>query len=153
MAIQKKTKRLMAYTAILGGAAVLALTFFAISQYQKAKYSASVSIQLMSVGKYNQLKEAYKEEMGLERGTEVDDVTFLNDENSVFHEAANYWYDLYEHFTVVTKANSAAYKGTAIPAYLFSMSTLVAFGLILKHAEKAKEKEDEEEVLRQGVKV
>lgn len=152
MALQKKHKRLLAYTGILGGAAILALTFFTISQYEKAKYSASVSVQLMSVGKYNQLKEAYKEEMGIERGVEVEDETFLNDETSMFHEAAVYWNEIYEHFTVVTKANSIAYKATAIPAYIFSMSTLVAFGLILKHAEKAKEKEDEEEVLRQGVK-
>ena len=152
MAIQKKHKRLLAYTAILGGAAALALTFFTISQYEKAKYSASVSVQLMAVGKYNQLKEAYKEEMGVERGVEVTDEEFLNDETSMFNEAAKYWNNIYEHFSYVTKVNSAAYKGTAIPAYIFSMTTLVAFGLILKHAEKAKEKEDEEEVLRQGVK-
>lgn len=150
MAIQKKHKRLLAYTAILGGIAVLAFTFFSISQYQKAKHTASVSVQLMAVGKYNQLKEAYKEEMGISSEEEVTDEQFLTDKTSLFNEAGIYWNEIYEHFTGVAKVNAAAYRGTAIPAYIFSMSTLVAFGLILKHAEKAKEKEDEEEVLRQG---
>ena len=150
MVLHKKHKRLLAYVGILGGAAVLALTFFSISQFEKAKYSASVSVQLMASGKLNQLKEAYREEQNLERGVEVKDEEFLNNDKSMYHDAAVYWNDIYQHFTYVTKVNSAAYKGTAIPAYLFSMSTLVAFGLILKHAEKAKEKEDEEEVLRQG---
>lgn len=150
MALHKKHKRLLAYVGILGGAAVLALTFFSISQFEKAKYSASVSVQLMASGKLNQLKEAYREEQNIERGAELTDEEFLNNADSAYHEAALYWNDIYQHFTHVTIANSSAYKGTAIPAYIFSMSTLVAFGLILKHAEKAKEKEDEEEVLRQG---
>lgn len=150
MALQKKHKRLLAYVGILGGAAVLALTFFSISQFEKAKYSASVSVQLMASGKLNQLKEAYREEQNLERGEPLTDEEFLANTESMYHDAAVYWNDIYQHFTYVTKVNSGAYKGTAIPAYLFSMSTLVAFGLILKHAEKAKEKEDEEEVLRQG---
>ena len=154
MALQKKHKRLLAYSAILGGAAVLALLFFSISQFEKAKYSASVSVQLMSNGKLNQLKEAYKEEKGVteDENAETDTVKekLLSDTTSKYHDAAVYWNDIYEHFTYVTNVNSAAYQGTAIPAYIFSMSTLVAFGLILKHAEKAKEKEDEEAVLRQG---
>ena len=135
MALQKKTKRMFAYVGILGGAAVLALTFFTISQFEKAKYTASVSVQLMSKNKLDQLVD--------------EDANAVSDETSKYHEAAVYWNEVYEHFTYVTKVNSAAYKGTAIPAYIFSMSTLVAFGLVLKHAEKAKEKEDEEEVLRQ----
>lgn len=150
MALHKKHKRLLAYVGILGGAAVLALTFFSISQFEKAKYSASVSVQLMASGKLNQLKEAYREEQNIERGEVVTDEEFLANTDSKYHDAAVYWNDIYEHFTKVTIVNSGAYKGTAIPAYIFSMSTLVAFGLILKHAEKAKEKEDEEEVLRQG---
>ena len=104
----------------------------------------------MAVGKYNQLKEAYKEEMGIQSSTEVTDEEFLNDETSMFHDAGVYWNEIYVHFSEIAKVNAAAYRGTAIPAYIFSMSTLVAFGLILKHAEQAKEKEDEEEVLRQG---
>lgn len=148
MAIAKKTKRLLAYTAILGGCAALSLTFFTISQFEKAKYQASVSVQLMSGNKFDHLKEAYKAEKGMGQNDELDNATFLADTASKYHEAAMYWDDVYSHFTVVTEQNSAAYVGTAVPAYILSMSTLVAFGLILKHAEKAKEKEDEEAVLR-----
>ena len=149
MALHKKHKRLLAYVGILGGAAILALTFFTVSQYEKAKYQASVSVELMSKNKYTQYNEAYLD--AHPDANKEDEEAVLKDattENKYYENAA-YWNEVYVHFKGVTKANSAAYKGTAIPAYIFSMSTLVAFGLILKHAEKAKEKEDEEEVLRQ----
>jgi hypothetical protein len=132
MALQKKTKRLMAYTAILGGCAVLALGLFTISQFEKAKYQASISNQLMADNKYTELIKA--------------DENALTDESSKYHDAAVYWDEVLTYFINETDANSAKYKGTAIPAYVLSMATLVAFGLILKHAEKAKEKEDEEVV-------
>ena len=135
MAVAKKTKRLLSYVGILGAAAVLALTFFTVSQFEKAKCQASISIQLYSKGKLDELIDA--------------DSSALENETSKYHDVAVYWNSIYTDFTTKTNANSAAYKGTAIPAYLFSMSTLVAFGLILKHAEKAKEKEDEEAVLGQ----
>ena len=133
MALQKKHKRLLAYVGILGGLAVLALTFFTISQYEKAKYQASISVQLVCQNKLEAVLD--------------NDSKALENTNSVYHEVALYWQENYDLLAKYTKQNSAAYKGTAIPAYLFSMSTLVAFGLILKHAEKAKEKEDEEVVL------
>lgn len=133
MALAKKHKRLLAYTLILGGCAVLAITFFTVSQYEKAKYHASVSMELVSKNRLDRLIKK--------------DENALTDETSKYHAAAEYWNEIYEHFEYVTSVNSAAYKGTAIPAYVFSISTLVAFGLILKHAEKAKDKEDEEEVL------
>ena len=132
MALQKKHKRLLSYVAILGSAAILALSFFAISQFEKAKYQASISIQLVSKNKLDDLIDH--------------DANALENESSKYHDAAVYWNEINQDFTKITKTNSALYKGTAIPAYLFSMSTLVAFGLILKHAEKAKEKEDEEAV-------
>ena len=72
------------------------------------------------------------------------------DEHNNYYQIAMYWQENLDEFTRITKENSVAYKATAIPAYLFSMSTLVAFGLILKHAEQAKEKEDEEAVLNPG---
>ena len=134
MALQKKHKRLLAYTGILGGLAVLALTFFTISQFEKAKYQASVSVQLMCQTKLD--------------GALSNDSHALEDESSLYHNVALYWKENVETFEDITKKNSVAYVGTAVPAYLFSMSTLVAFGLILKHAETAKEKEDEEAVLR-----
>ena len=136
MALAKKHKRLLAYAGILGGLAVLALTFFTVSQYEKAKYQASVNVELMCKNKYDQLIE--------------EDNEALENEHSKYHEAAWYWKENLEDFQKITKNNSNAYVGTAIPAYLFSMSTLVAFGLILKHAETAKEKEDEEAVLNGG---
>ena len=135
MALHKKHKRLLAYAGILGGCAILALSFFTLSQFEKAKYQASISNQLVAKNKLDQLVEADKEA--------------LTDTTSKYHDAAVYWDEINTFFINETEANSAKYKGTAIPAYLFSMSTLVAFGLILKHAEQAKEKEDEEEVLRQ----
>ena len=78
------------------------------------------------------------------------DAKAIEDETSKYHEMAMYWQENYDTFDEITKKNSAAYIGTAVPAYAFSLSTLVAFGLILKHAEKAKEKEDEEAVLNGG---
>ena len=136
MALQKKHKRLLAYVGILGGLAVLALTFFTISQFENAKYQASISMQLVCK---NKLDAALDKDPNAEEN-----------ESSSYHEVAMYWRENYDEFVKITNNNSVAYKSTAIPAYLLSMSTLVAFGLILKHAETAKEKEDEEAVLNPG---
>ena len=135
MALEKKHKRLLAYAAILGGCAALALTFFTVSQFEKAKCQASISMQHLSRNKLNEIYEA--------------DANALEDDTSKYHDAAEYWDEVNTYFVKETNKNSAAYKGTSIPSYVFSMSTLVAFGLILKHAEKAKDKEDEEAVLGQ----
>ena len=135
--LAKKTKRLLAYVGIIGGCAVLAMTFFTVSQFEKAKYQASVNTQLMCKNKLDKILDA--------------DKTALDDTNtSAFHDAAVWWNDAYQDFKIITQNNSRAYVGTAVPAYLFSMASLVAFGLVLKHAEKAKEKEDEEAVLKKG---
>ena len=137
MKLAKKTKRLLAYVGIIGGCAVLAMTFFTVSQFEKAKYQASVNTQLMCKNKLDKILDA--------------DKTALDDTNtSAFHEAAVWWNDAYQDFKIITQNNSRAYVGTAVPAYVFSMASLVAFGLVLKHAEKAKEKEDEEAVLNGG---
>ena len=136
MALQKKHKRLLAYVGILGGLAVLALTFFTISQFEKAKYQASVSMQLVCKNKLDAIIDK--------------DPNAKDSEDRPLYPMAIYWQEYYDEFSRITKENSAKYKGTAIPAYLLSMSTLVAFGLILKHAEQAKEKEDEEAVLNGG---
>ena len=123
MSISKKTKRTLAYVGIIGGCAVLALTFFTISQFMKAKYQASMTVQLTA-------------KSHVDKATE----TQLANEGS----EAYWWKTVYEDFVGITNANSAAYVGTAIPAYTFSMATLVAFGLVLKHAEKTKEKEEKD---------
>ena len=152
MALHKKHKRMLAYIGILGGAAVLSLTFFTISQFEKAKYQASISVELMCKNNYEKYSDAYLDDHPEINRTDKDAnraVLKEGPETNKYYEMATYWDEVYQHFVYVTKVNSGAYKGTAIPAYILSMSTLVAFGLVLKHAEKAKEKEDEEEVLRQ----
>ena len=135
MKLAKKTKRLLAYVGIIGGCAVLAMTFFTISQYEKAKYQASLNTQLMCQNRLDKILDADKDAL-------------KDDNTSAFHDAAVWWNKVNEDFKIITKNNSAAYKGTAIPAYILSMGALVSFGLVLKHAEKAKEKEDEEAVIR-----
>ena len=105
MKLQKKHKRLLAYVAILGGAALLALTFFTISQYEKAKYNASITVELRSKNKLDQILD--------------EDANAITDETSKYHEAALYWDEVHTHFVHITEVNSAAYKGTAIPAYIF----------------------------------
>lgn len=113
---------------ICAGLALLAIIFFTISQYEKAKYRASVATQLVAENKYNELLTY--------------DPNAETDNNSEYHNATIYWKSIMDDFEKITANNSGAYTGTAVPAYIFSMSTLVAFGLILKHAEKAKEEED-----------
>ena len=135
MKLAKKTKRLLAYVGIIGGCAVLAMTFFTISQYEKAKYQASLNTQLMCQNRLDKILDADKDAL-------------KDDNTSAFHDAAVWWNKVNEDFKIITKNNSVAYKGTAIPAYILSMGALVSFGLVLKHAEKAKEKEDEEAVIR-----
>ena len=149
MALAKKKKRLLSYVAILGGLAVLSLTFFTVSQFEKAKCNASISTLTMCESRLSKLQTAYMKEKNISKD-DFDMVTFLADEASPYHDAAVYWDSNVNFFKKEVKKNSTAYALTSIPAYVFSMSTLVAFGLILKHAEKAKEKEDEEAVLQQG---
>ena len=119
----KNTKRTLAYVGIIGGCAVLALTFFTISQFEKAKYQASMTVQLTAKAQVDKADKNLIEQEGT---------------------AAYWWKTVYEDFVAETNKNSIAYVATAIPAYTFSMATLVAFGLVLKHAEKTKEKEEKE---------
>ena len=75
MKLANKTKRLLAYVGIIGGCAVLAMTFFTISQFEKAKYQASLNTQLMCQNRLNKILDA--------------DKTALEDTNtSAFHDAA-----------------------------------------------------------------
>lgn len=145
MAVAKKKKRLLSYIAIIGGLAVLSLSFFTVSQYEKAKCNASISTLTMCETKLGKLVTAYKKEKEIQ---DVDMDQFLADTSSPYRAAAEYWNSNVKHFQKEVDKNSAAYNGTSIPAYLFSMATLVSFGLVLKHAEKAKEKEDEEAVIQ-----
>ena len=136
MKLAKKTKRLLAYVGILGGCAVLAMTLFTVSQFEKAKYQASVNTRTMIKNRLDKVVDQ--------------DENALTDDSSPYYPLATWYQEVYNDFVNEVNKNSAAYKGTAIPAYLLSMGTLVSFGLILKHAEKAKEKEDKEAVLKKG---
>ena len=128
--LDKKKKRSLAYVGIIGGCAVLALTFFSICQYEKAKYKASETMRSSS-------------QMSLDNVLNKD-ADALTDETSTWHDLAVFWRSVTDDFTNISAQNAGAYKGTAIPAYLFSMATLVAFGLVLKDAEKVKEEEEKQ---------
>ncbi len=119
----KKALRTLAYVGIIGGCAILALTFFTFSQLAKAKFNASQTVQLTAKSHVEKADPRYFDIEGSE---------------------ANWWKSVYDDFTRITNENSTFYVCTAIPAYTFSMATLVAFGLVLKHAEKTKEKEEKE---------
>ena len=145
MALAKGKKRILCYGLILGGLAALSLIFFNISKFESAKCEASKNTRDTCKTNLDDLVRQYKRDKKLE---EVNMDEFLADTESYLNPAAVYWNANYVAFNKIVDQNAAARQGTAIPAYLFSMSTLVAFGLILKHAEKAKEKEDEEAVRR-----
>lgn len=118
MKLAKKTKRSLIYVGIIGGCGVLALTLFTISQYEKAKFKASEQVRLSSESKMKTSGEGSPMQV--------------------------FWTSVNEDFVKISAQNKAAYIGTAIPAYALSILTLVSFGLILKDAEKQKEKEDNE---------
>ncbi len=202
MKLSKKTLRTLAYVGIIGGCAILALTFFTISQFEKAKFQASETVKLSSKAKID--KELFtRTRLVISKTKEGEDLTdilspiglsnadFANlnvesnddveagliklhtpiyaiegDEEEKYNtryalaapifgdtlamrvanrtSEANWWILTFKDFITISRNNSAAYVGTAIPAYTFSMATLVAFGLVLKHAEKTKEKEEKE---------
>ncbi len=120
MKLAKKTKRTLIYVGIIGGCSVLALTLFTISQYEKAKFKASEQVRLSSESKMKTSGEGSPMQV--------------------------FWTSVNEDFVKISAQNKGAYIGTAIPAYALSILTLVSFGLILKDAEKQKEKEDNEVV-------
>ncbi len=121
MKLSKKLKRTLIYASIIGGCGILSLTFFTISQYEKAKYKASEQVRLSSESKMNTYTEG--------------------------SDYYNFWYSVNEDFTKISEGNRNAYIGTAIPSYTFSILTLVSFGLVLKFEEKEREKEDNEVAL------
>lgn len=120
----KSKKNLLAYAGIIGGLALLAVIFFSISQYEQAKFKASSEALAEATNQLSKLED-------------------LEETPAVLDKKA--WYgDIKDNFTVVYNHNANAYKGTAIPAYLFSTFALIGFGLCLKHADKVKEAEDQD---------
>ena len=124
--ITKKTLRLAAYGALIGGLALAGIICFGVSQYQKAKYASS---SVILTGAQSQLKMAESD-------------TTSSPEAIADKKA---WFgDIAEHFELINNNNANAYKGTAIPAYVLTTLSLVACGLCLKHADYVKEKEEAE---------
>lgn len=126
----KKKLRSLAYVGIVGGCALFALIFFSVSQFEKAKFKASETMRSSS-------------QMSLDNVLNKDS-NALEDTTSTYHDLAVFWKSVTDDFNVISMKNAGAYKGTAIPAYIFSMATLVSFGLVLKDAEKVREKEEKE---------
>ena len=118
-------KRLALYALIVGGLAILGLVFFGISQYEKAKYKSS---SIVLTGATSQISLLQNEE-----------------KTKLVKDKLEWYQDIEDHFKVVNKKNANAYKGTALPAYFFTTGALVAFGLCLKHEDKVKEKEEEDD--------
>ena len=132
--MKKSTIRLICYASILGALGIGAISLFNAAQYFKAKYKSSNAQVLDATSKLTALYT-----------TNPDALT--NDTDVRAHDKALWYNDIYETFYVINEKNKNAYLATSIPSYLFSTMTLVAFGLILKFEEKAKDKEDNEVAL------
>lgn len=121
---QKKSKRKWAYIGIVGGMIIATFILFTTANFFKAKLKSSES-QVMA-------SQNILDTVGWDA---------INDEESIYHDKAQWYYDIYLHFTYVSKSNSTAYIVSSVFAYSFSILTLVSFGLVLKDADKQKEKE------------
>ena len=121
-------KRTLAYIGIVGGLAVLTLGLFTVSQFAKAKLAASETVL---TGAQTEMKTMTDAEPNC-----------LTDESAMYHDRALFYNDVVVKFTKVVDENTAFYTGTAIPAYSLSILTLTSFGLVLKDADKQKEKEE-----------
>lgn len=120
-----KSKRKWAYIGIVGGMALAAFSMFSVANFFKAKLKAS-DAQVMA-------SKNILETIGWES---------INDTESIYHDKALWYNDIYMHFTYESKTNSSAYIATSVLAYSLSILTLVSFGLVLKDADKQKEKEE-----------
>lgn len=137
-------KRVAVYAAIIGGLAVTSLSLFAVSQFEKVKRTEAQSIVTQATSK---LKKANKVKASIEAVIPTTDdperIAQLNKELEIANQHVYYWEQVVSDFEAETFAVGVKFMIACIPAYLFSMGTLVSVGLILKHAEKVKEKEDE----------
>lgn len=129
--MNKAKLRLIGYAFAIGTLGIGSLVCFNLAQYNKAKYKSSSAIVDDAVAK---LTSIYS--------TNPNALVDASDERA--HDKALWYNDIYETFYVINEQNKNAYVYTALPAYALSTFTLVAFGLILKIEEKAKEKEDAE---------
>ena len=120
---KKSKKYLFMYIGVVGLLSIASLTSFAFSQFFKSKANSSKTIMDNSATMLKSLENKKK--------------------NEAVEDEIAYYEDLNSTFTYVYTRDTKLYKATAIPAYTFSMLTLVGFGVCLMHADKMKEKEDQ----------
>ena len=137
-------RRLAVYAGIIGGLAVTSLTLFYVSQFEKVKRTEAQSIVTQATSKLKKANKVLSSIQAIDLST-VDDEkkAELAHEEEVAKQHVYYWEQVVKDFEAETYAVGVKFMVACIPAYLFSMGTLVSVGLILKHAEKVKEKEDE----------
>ena len=137
-------KRIIVYAAIIGGLAVTSLSLFYVSQFEKVKRTEAQSIVTQATSKLKKANKVLSSIQAIDLST-VDDEkkAELAHEEEVAKQHVYYWEQVVKDFEAETYAVGVKFMVACIPAYLFSMGTLVSVGLILKHAEKVKEKEDE----------
>ena len=141
MKLTPAKKRLLIYGAIIGGCAIIAITFFVISQYSRAKYVSSKA-QLQGASK--ELLKLDEEEEKVNASTTMSDID-KTVELRVIADKRSWYKGIEDYFQVENDKNAKAYKGMSIPAYSFSLLALVSFGFCLKFEDKAKEKEENEQ--------
>ena len=120
---KKSKKYTFIYIGVILLLSAISLSTFTLSQFFKAKANSSKTVMDNSATMLKSL-EIKKKTEAIE-----DEIAFYEDLNATF--------------TYVYNRDSNLYKATAIPAYIFSMLTLVGFGVCLMHADKMKEKEDQ----------
>ena len=141
MKLAPAKKRLLVYASIIGGCALLSVIFFVSSQYARAKFTSSKA----------QLQGATKELVKLDEEEEkVNSSTTLSDiEKTVqlrlIADKREWYKGINDYFEKENKKNSKAYMGLSIPAYSLSLLALVSFGFCLKHEDKVKEKEENDQ--------
>ena len=115
----------LAYIGIVGGCGLIAMTLFASAQYTKAKLDSS-DVQVMAA---SNILSTYGDEV-------------LQDDQNVYYDRALYFQDQLNHYQKVSRMHLTQYTVLSIYAYTMSILTLVSFGLVLKHSDARKEKED-----------
>ena len=116
----------LAYLGIVGGMGLSAMVMFGVAQWTKAKLDSS-DIQVMAA-------------------TNVLNVLgpdAISDQTSVYHDKAIFFNDQYNHYKKISERHLKEYTAFSITAYSLSILTLVSFGLVLKHSDARKEKEDQ----------
>ena len=124
--VKKNRLYKLAYLGIVGGMGLSAMVMFGVAQWTKAKLDSS-DIQVMAA-------------------TNVLNVLgpdAITDQTSVYHDKAIFFNDQYNHYKKISKRHLTQYTAFSITAYSLSILTLVSFGLVLKHSDARKEKEDQ----------